>query len=87
MEIIIAIIAVLAIAIVLYSRKPKELVEAEQAEVAPYKVDAPAPVAEGTPEAVVETPAKKPRALRKPKAEATKKPAAKKTAGRKPKAK
>ena len=94
MEIIIAIIAVLAIAIVLYSRKPKELVEAEQAEVAPYKVDAPAPVAEGTPEAVVETPeavvetpAKKPRAPRKPKAEATKKPAAKKTAGRKPKAK
>ena len=77
MEIIIAIIAVLAIAIVLYSRKPKELVKAEQAEVAPYKVDAPAPVAAAdvpvvisTPEPVVESaPVKAPRKPRAPKAE------------------
>jgi hypothetical protein len=98
MEIIIAIIVVLAGAIWFYSRKPKDLVEAEQAEVAPYKVEtveapAPSPVAEKATQAVVESiaPAKKPRAPRKPKAEtakpAAKKVAAKKTAGRKPKAK
>ena len=92
MEIIIAIIAVLAIAIVLYSRKPKELVEAEQAEAVPYKVETPAvsPVAEQASQAVVESiaPAKKPRAPRKTATTTAKKPAAKKTtAAKKPKAK
>jgi hypothetical protein len=89
MEIIIGIIFVLVVAVVFFSRKPKELV---QAEVAPYKVEEVAPVvatpvAEVVPEAVVEAPAKKPRAPRKPKAEVAKKPAAKKTTTRKPKAK
>jgi hypothetical protein len=91
MEIIIAIIVVLAGAIWFYSRKPKDLIEAEQAEVAPYKVDAPVvttPVAEPVVTLEVETaPAKKPRAPRKTATTTTKKPAAKKTAGRKPKAK
>jgi hypothetical protein len=92
MEIIIAIIVVLAVTVWFYSRKPKELVEAEQA---PYKMDA-APVAQAeinsvgdqASQAMVEStaPAKKPRAPRKPKAETAKKPAAKKTT-RKPKAK
>jgi hypothetical protein len=88
MEIIIGIIFVLVVAVVFFSRKPKELVQAEQAEVAPYKVEevaTPAPVVEEV--KVEEVPAKKPRAPRKPKAETAKKPAAKKTAGRKPKAK
>jgi len=88
MEIIIGIIFVVIVALVFFSRKPKELVQAEQAEVAPYKVEtveaAPAPVVE---EVKAEAPAKKPRAPRKPKAETAKAPAAKKTAGRKPKAK
>ena len=83
MEIIIAIIVVLALAIWFYSRKPKDLIEAEQAEVAPYKVDEPAPAVEVAPIAeampvVAEAPAKKPRAPRKTATTTTKKPAAKK---------
>ena len=91
MEIILALIFVVLVAAVFFSRKPKELVQAEQAEAAPYKVDTPVvtePVAEPVVAPEVETaPAKKTRAPRKPKAETAKKPAAKKTAGRKPKAK
>ena len=94
MEIILVIAVVVIGVAVFYSRKPKDLVEAEQA---PYKVEA-APtaqaeinsVADQATQAVVESiaPAKKPRAPRKPKAETVKKPAAKKTtATRKPKAK
>jgi hypothetical protein len=93
MEIILVIIAVVLGAVVYYSRKPKDLVEAEQA---PYKVEA-APtaqaeinsVADQATQAVVESiaPAKKPRAPRKT-ATTAKKPAAKKTtAAKKPKAK
>jgi hypothetical protein len=92
MEIIIGIIFVLIVATVFFSRKPKELVEAEKA---PYKMDA-APVAQAeinsvgdqATQAMVESaaPAKKPRKPRAPKVEGVKKPAAKKTA-RKPKAK
>jgi hypothetical protein len=96
MEFIIAIIFVVLVALVFFSRKPKELVQAEQTEVAPYKIEtqveppAPAPVAEQASQAMVESvaPAKKPRKPRAPKATATKKaakPVAKKTV-RKPKA-
>jgi hypothetical protein len=89
MEIIIAIIFVVIVALIFFSRKPKELVQAEQAEVAPYKVEtaevAPAPVVEEA--KAEEVPAKKPRAPRKPKAETAKAPAVKKPrAPRKPKA-
>jgi hypothetical protein len=88
MEIILVLIAVVLGAVVYYSRKPKDLVEAEQAEAVPYKVETPAPVAEVTaPVVAEEKPAKKPRAPRKTTATA-KKPAAKKTtAAKKPKAK
>jgi len=94
MENILVIIAVVLGAVVYYSRKPKDLVEAEQA---PYKVEA-APtaqaeinsVADQATQAVVESiaPAKTARKPRAPKAPAAKKPAAKKTtAAKKPKAK
>jgi hypothetical protein len=46
MEIIIGIVFVAVVAVVFFSRKPKELVQAEETEVAPYKVETPAPVAE-----------------------------------------
>jgi hypothetical protein len=93
MELVLIIAVVVACVVVYYSRKPKDLVEAEQA---PYKVEA-APtaqaeinsVADQATQAVVESiaPAKKPRAPRKPKAE-TAKPAAKKApAVKKPRAK
>jgi len=93
MELIIGLIVLGVVGYFVFFRKPEERV----AEVAPYKVEtveAPSPVAEQATQAVVESiaPAKKPRAPRKPKAEAVKKaPAkkapAKKTATRKPKAK
>ncbi len=93
MELVLVIAVVVACVVVYYSRKPKDLVEAEQA---PYKVEAvvdtadiaiaqlPTPVAEQATQAVVESiaPAKP---ARKPRAPAAKKVAAKKTA-RKPKA-
>jgi hypothetical protein len=89
MEIILGIIFVVIVALIFFSRKPKELVQAEQAEVAPYKVEeTPAPAVEPATQVMVESiaPAKKPRKPRTPKAETTaKKPAAKKTT-RKPKA-
>jgi uncharacterized protein YdaL len=88
MELVLVIAVVVACVVVYYSRKPKDLVEAEQA---PYKVEA-APtvqaeinsVADQATQAVVESiaPAKP---ARKPRAPAAKKVAAKKTA-RKPKA-
>jgi len=85
MEIILGLIFVVLVATIFFSRKPKELVEAEQV---PYKVETPAPVAEQATEAMVESvaPAKKPRKPRATTPAATKKaPAAKKTT-RKPKA-
>jgi len=95
MEIIIGIIFVIIVALVFFSRKPKV---AEVAEPVPYKVETveptPTPVVEEASQAMVESiaPAKKPRAPRKPKAEAAKKAPsktapAKKTTTRKPKAK
>lgn len=73
MEIFIGIIVLLAIVIAVFNRKPKELVEAEQAEVAPYKVET--PVAQEATQAMVESipapaAAKKPRKPRAPKADA-----------------
>jgi hypothetical protein len=95
MEIILGLIFVAVVAVVFFSRKPKELVEAEQA---PYKVEESTPavtaepvvtqVAEQASEAMVESiaPVKKPRKPRATKPAAVKKaPAAKKTT-RKPKA-
>ena len=88
MELVLVIAVVVACVVVYYSRKPKDLVEAEQA---PYKVEA-APtvqaeinsVADQATQAVVESIAPAMPA-RKPRAPAAKKVAAKKTA-RKPKA-
>jgi hypothetical protein len=87
MEIILVIIAVVLGAVVYYSRKPKELVEAEQA---PYKVEA-APTAQAEINSVADqavVPAKPARKPRAPKAPAAKKVAAKKApAVKKPRAK
>ena len=94
MEIILVIAVVVIGVAIFYSRKPKDLVEAEQA---PYKVEA-APtaqaeinsVADQATQAVVESiaPAKPARKPRAPKAPAAKKVAAKKApAAKKPKAK
>jgi len=85
MEIIIALVVVVAAAFLYFNRKPKTETTAEVAEV-PYKVET--PVAEQASQAMVESvvkeaPAKKPRATKAP---AAKKPAAKKTAAKKPKA-
>jgi hypothetical protein len=81
MEIIIGILFVVAVLAILLSRKPKGLVEAELAPVAPHEVDQAAVVsaAEGSAISTEEAPAKK---TRKPRATtvktAAKKPAAKK---------
>jgi hypothetical protein len=93
MEIIIGILFIVAFLAVLLSRKPKALVEAEQAPAAPYKVEAPVEVdqaavvaaAEGSAVTTSEAPAKKTRKPRVVKAEKApaKKPAAKKTAAKK----
>ena len=91
MEFLIAIAIIVAFVAVWFSRKPKALVEAEQA---PYKVETPvveidqAAVVAASEASALET-VKKTRKPRAPKAEKApaKKPAAKKTTGRKPKAK
>ena len=91
MEILIAIAIIVAFVAVWFSRKPKALVEAEQA---PYKVETPvveidqAAVVAASEASALET-VKKTRKPRAPKAEKApaKKPATKKTTGRKPKAK
>jgi len=86
MEIILVIALVVIGAVIYYSRKPKDLVEAEQA--VPYKIDEPTPVVEvATPVAEV-APAKPARKPRAPKAPVAKKVAAKKVpAVKKPRAK
>jgi len=88
MEIILVIIAVVLGAVVYYSRKPKDLIEAEKAETVPYKVDGPTPVVEVATPVVEVAPAKPARKPRAPKAPAAKKVAAKKVpAVKKPRAK
>jgi hypothetical protein len=84
MEIILVIIAVVLGAVVYYSRKPKDLVEAEQA---PYKVEA-APTAQAEINSVADQAVVPAKPARKPRAPAAKKVAAKKApAVKKPRAK